>query len=83
MWLRSGSLQCDTCPTTYTSRGQKGTTATAARSKGWHIYEGLAADGETRLDKHICPPCIGSPRSPLKPAPTHLEPQMPLFSDAA
>ena len=83
MWLRSGSLGCDTCEVSYPSRGMRGTTATAARSKGWHIYEGVAADDVTPLVKHLCPRCVNSPRPNLKNAPPILENQMPLFSDAA
>lgn len=84
MWLHSGALGCDTCPEVYPDRGARGSTAMGARAKGWHIYEGLAADGETELCSHLCPPCVGTPRSALKK--TESLPQdalLPLFSEAA
>lgn len=85
MWLPSGSLACDTCPEVYPGRGARGSTAMAARAKGWHIYEGAAADGETELIKHLCPPCVGTPRSPLRKPPPALpgDDLLPLFSEAA
>lgn len=85
MWLPKGSLGCDTCDDIYPDRGARGSTVTAARSKGWHIYEGVAADGETELSNHLCPKCVGTPRSPLKKAPERLagDALLPLFSEAA
>lgn len=85
MWLRSDNLGCDGdgCESMYPSRGARGTTLTGARAKGWHIYDGIAADGQTPLSNHLCPRCVNSPRKDLKPAPAPLDGQMALFSDAA
>lgn len=83
MWLPNGSLSCDTCPTSYPSRGARGSTLMAARAKGWHIYEGPSETGE-ELVVHLCPPCVGTPRSML-PKVQRLagDALLPLFSEAA
>lgn len=84
MWLPSDDLGCDTCDATVYNMGARGTTLTKARVRGWHVYEGPSADGSRTLSTHLCPKCVGSPRSPLvKRDKLDDDVLLPLFSEAA
>lgn len=84
MWLPNGDLGCDTCDAFVYSQGAEGTTATRARAKGWHIYEGPSSDGSRNLSSHLCPDCVGTPRKlPQKRVPMDDDVFLPLFSEAA
>lgn len=83
MWLPGDDLGCDTCDKIVYNMGARGTTLTKARARGWHVYEGPSAGG-TKLSSHLCPGCVGTPRS-LPPAakPMTHDQLIPLFSEAA
>lgn len=77
MWLKNGDLSCDTCGIVYEYDGPRIVVSNAARSKGWHLFQGASLTGK-QIDSHLCPECVGTPRSaPVKVE--RLEEDEPLF----
>lgn len=77
MWLKDGNLACDTCGTVHEYGGPRVMVLNAARSRGWHLFQGASLTGK-RLDSHLCPACVGTARS-AKVKVERLEEDEPLF----
>lgn len=70
-------LACDTCPRVFHHPPPRRAGNEAARTKGWHIFQGESLTGRL-LDVYLCPKCVGSGRS--KPLPiARLREDEPLF----
>jgi hypothetical protein len=82
-------LYCDTCTTSYPSKGSMYATFESARVKGWHIYQHvqvafIRSTGEqdvTVETRTLCPKCVGTPRSRLESAPLVLEGQADILEE--
>lgn len=77
MWCKDGNLACDTCGTVYEYDGPRVMVLNAARSRGWHLFQGSSLTGKS-LDSHLCPQCVGTARSATIKT-ERLEEEEPLF----
>lgn len=78
-WLKNGAIKCNTCAEKYDFDGPRVLARTAARAKGWHIYEGATIGGVQQVT-HLCPACVGTNRSKLPAAPVRLDADVPLWA---
>lgn len=77
MWLKDGNLACDTCGIVHEYNGPRVLVLNAARSRGWHLFQGASLTGKP-LNSHLCPECVGTSRSG-KVKIERLEEDEPLF----
>lgn len=77
MWLKDGNLACDTSGTVFEYAGPRVLVLNAARSRGWHLFQGASLTGKS-LESHLCPECVGTARSARKKA-EHFDGEETLF----